>query len=162
MSIAATIVRLEGAGKLRRYEPRLRRPLRRRLYLAGAAMRDFDSRSSAVNTLVGKGFVEGALTRWVSGGRIYGDQNRGLFLDKLSSPPPEVWEIRVTEPVVQARLFARFAEPDTLILTGFHTRGHLGKKGSQNWIEAMQACKECWDELFPGMHPLQDLVFTPM
>ena len=39
----------------------------------------------------------------------------------------EIWEVRVTEPDVQARLFGRFAEPDTLILASF-IRGHTSGK----------------------------------
>jgi hypothetical protein len=117
------------------------------------AMKDFDAPSSAVNMLVGKGFVEAALTRWVSGGLIHGDGKRGRFLDKLSPPPPDIWEIRITEPVVQARLFCRFAEPDTLILTNLHTRGHLGSKGSEGWLKAMATCTQCWDDIFPGEKP---------
>jgi hypothetical protein len=153
MSMAAYIAKLEGAGKLRRYVPKGRHPPRRRLYLASAAMQDFDSSSSAVNLLVGKGYVEAALTRWVSGNLIYGDHKRGRFLDKLTPPPPEVWEIRITEPVVQARLFCRFAEPDTLILTNLHTRGHLGDKGSQAWTAALAACVQSWDDIFEGANP---------
>jgi hypothetical protein len=99
---------------------------KRRLYLTSSAMRDFDDPTSAVNMLDGNGFVAAAMTRWVSGGRVYGNKRRGLFLDRLSGPPPEIWEIRITEPIVQARLFGRFAEPDTLILTKFHTKAVPG------------------------------------
>jgi hypothetical protein len=62
-------------------------------------MNDFDDPNSAVNLLVGKGFVAGAMTRWVSGGWVYGNNRRGLFLDRLQAPPSEIWEIRATEPV---------------------------------------------------------------
>jgi hypothetical protein len=114
-------------------------------------MKDFDDPQSAVNSLVGKGFVAAAMTRWVSGGRVYGDHRRGRFLDRLAAPPPEVWEIRVTEPTVQARLFGRFAEPDTLILTKFHTRSYLGKRGSAAWNAAMTTCVQTWDATFLGI-----------
>jgi hypothetical protein len=53
----------------------------------------------------------------------------------------------------QARLFGRFAEQDTLILTAFHTRGHLGKKASRAWHDAMTACVASWERLFPGVPP---------
>jgi hypothetical protein len=151
--MAAYIAKLDGSGKLRRYEPKIRHPLRRRLYMTSSAMKDFDAASSAVNMLVGKGYVEAALTRWVAGNRVYGDHKRGRFLDKLKPPPPDVWEIRVTEPTVQARLFCRFAEPDTLILTNFHTRAHLGNAGSQTWKAAMAACVQSWDDIFAGASP---------
>jgi hypothetical protein len=153
MSIKAQIAALEAAGMLRRYVPKGRHPPRRRLYLAGMAMKDFDDSSSVVNLLVGKGFIEASLTRWASGGLIWGDKKRGRFLDRLCPPPPEIWEIRVTEPVVQARLFGRFAEPDTLILTGFHTRSHLRDKGSQTWKDAMTNCANAWEGLFSTLPP---------
>ena len=152
MSISTHIVTLEAADKLRRYVPRIRRAPRRRLYMASKAMKDLDNPSSAVNLLVGKGFIESALTRWVSGELVYG-KTRGRFLDRLKPPPPEIWEIRVTEPVVQARLLGRFAEPDTLILINFHTRSHLGKRGSAGWLTAMSDCVKVWDELFPDNPP---------
>lgn len=116
-------------------------------------MKDFDDPASAVNLLVGKGYIAAAMTRWVSGGLVYGDQRRGRYLDRLSAPPPEVWEIRVTEPAVQAQLFGRFAEPDTLILTKFHTRSYLGKKSSAAWNGAMVTCVQTWEATLPGLPP---------
>lgn len=116
-------------------------------------MKDFDDPNSAVNLLVGKGYIAASLTRWVSGGLIYGDKRRGRYLDRLTAPPPEIWEIRVTEPATQARLFGRFAEADTLILTKFHTRSYLGKKGSAAWNAAMVACVQEWEAIFPGIDP---------
>ncbi len=132
------------------FRPTSRHPARRRLYLAGQAIEDFNDRGSAVNTLVGAGAIEAAMARWVLGGRIYGNGRRGLFLTRLKPPPPEIWEIRVTEHTPQARLFGRFAEPDTLIPTNLHTRGHLGKATSQAWAFAMASCARSWDRLFPN------------
>ena len=111
-------------------------------------MKDYADPSSAVNMLVHRGFVEAALTRWTSGGRIFGNKRRGLFLDRLCPPPSDIWEIRVTEPAVQARLFGRFAAPNTLVLTKFYTRQMLGKKGSENWQNAMNECETTWNNLF--------------
>jgi hypothetical protein len=156
MSIAGQI-RTLGPGKLRPFVPRSRHKPRRRLFLSEQAQKDFDDPHSAVNILVGKGFIEASMTRWVLGERIYGTSKRGTFLDRLSSPPPEVWEIRVTEPSSQARLFGRFAEQDTLILTRFHTRSFLGDKGSQAWKNAMAECVAIWDTLFPGLAPYSGL-----
>lgn len=153
MSIGVQIAALEQMGSLRRYVHRSRHPPRRRLYLGASALRDFDDLSSAVNMLAGKGYIEAALTRWVSGGLIYGDVKKARFLARLSSPPSEIWEIRVTEPVTQARLFGRFAEPDTLILTNFHTRSYLGARGSSGWRTAMTTCIQSWNELFPNHGP---------
>ena len=148
MSISSNVLALEADGKLTRHEPRKGLTSRRRLFLAAPAMKDFTDTSSAVNMLVGRGFVEASLTRWTAGGRVFGNKRRGLFLDRLSPPPPEIWEIRVTEPVVQARLFGRFVGPNTLILTKFYTRQLLGKKGAVSWQNAMAECEETWDGLF--------------
>jgi hypothetical protein len=150
MSIQPEIIKLEASGLLVRYMPRNSRVPRRRLFLAPGAQKDLVDPSSATNSLVGKGFIVAALEKWVLGEKIYG-KNRGEFLDRLDPPPPDIWEIRVTPPAVQARLFGRFAAPDTLILTKFHTRSMLGNRGSQGWRLAMKACHDCWNDLFPSI-----------
>ena len=153
MSIQDTIETLEAYGKLKSYVPRTRQPPRRRLYLAEPALKALNDPRSAVNILVGRGYIEAALTRWVSGGLVYGNKKRGLFLDRLDPPPLEVWEIRVHEPVVQARLLGRLPEPDTLVLANFYTRQMLGDKGSENWKYALRHCDELCTKLL-GKHPL--------
>jgi hypothetical protein len=153
ISLVDQLAVLEAGGKVIPFRPVSRNPARRRLYLAEQAIRDFNDRGSAVNMLVGAGAIEAAMTRWVLGGLVYGNGKRGLFLDRLDPPPAEVWEIRVIEHNPQARLFGRFAEQDTLVLTAFHTRGHLGKKFSLAWLDAMTVCVASWERLFPGMPP---------
>jgi hypothetical protein len=123
------------------------------LYLAPPALVDLNNPNSATNILSGRGFIEAALTRWTTGDRIYGDNRRGQFLFRLEPPPPEIWEIRVTEPVVQSRLLGRFAEPDTLIIAKFYTRALLGNKGSREWAAGMTACERIWNDLFGGCAP---------
>jgi hypothetical protein len=151
--IRLQIATLVKAGKLTRYEPRGRRPARRRLYLTEVAVKDLIG-PSAVTILVGRGGVERALARWTLGDRVFGDETgRHAFLKRLCPPPAEIWEMRVMETRPYARLFGRFAEPDTLILTNFHTRGHLGDKGSRAWGEAMGFCKATWDGLFGMREP---------
>lgn len=147
----AYIATLEAAGKLRRFVPRSRQAPKRRLYLADLATREFDDPSSATNVLVGKGFIESSMTRWVLGERVYGDARKGRFLTRLRAPPPEIWEIRVTEPVTQARLLGRFAEPNTLVLIKLHTRRYLGKSGSDAWSGAMAECHDWWSNAFPAV-----------
>jgi hypothetical protein len=120
--------------------------------LSPSALNDLNNPQSATNLLSGQGYVEAALARWASGGRVYGDK-RGRFLFRLDPPPPEIWEIRVTEPVVQCRLLGRFAEPDTLVLAKFYTRGLLGDKGSQQWLVGMTTCVNEWNGLFGTMQP---------
>lgn len=45
------------------YRPLSRYPARRRLYLAGQAIRDFNDRGPAVNLLIGAGAIEAAMSR---------------------------------------------------------------------------------------------------
>lgn len=153
MSIQATIATLEATGKLARYEPKSRHPPKRRLYLSATAAKDLYDRNSAVNLSIGRGDIEAAMTQWTLGGRVYGDRKKCRFLCRLKAPPPEIWEMRVTAPIVRWRLFGRFAEPDTLILTKFHTRQMLGRKGSPVWKAAMLACTAEWDQLFGSVLP---------
>src|SRR5580704_15779145 len=146
MSIQSVLKSLQDAAILFPYLPRNPRTLaRRRLFLTAKAERDRVDDQSATNILCGKGYIHAALDRWVLGDRVFGNPRKGEYLADLCPPPPEVWEIRVREPRPQARLFGRFAEADTLILTGFHTRPHLGDKGSQAWISAMEDCVRQWE-----------------
>lgn len=149
MSIADDIYRLECDGKIHRIEVRTRHVLKRRLYLTKKTKKDHDNNHSPVNMLTGRGFVEAAFSRWVTGGLIYAaeDGRKAKFLKELDPPPPDIWEIRLTEPLVQARLLGAFPEPNTLILTGLHTRPFLGKRGSANWIAAIQECEDTWSDL---------------
>src|SRR5262249_46391678 len=112
---------------------------------------------SSLSLMGNRGDVLGALTRWVLGDNVYSDFVRGKlkcgFLCRLSPPPAEVWSIRVTIPIVQWRLFCRFAEPDTLIITGCRSRTLLGKRGSHQWSAAIGDCEAQWEKLFPGNAP---------
>jgi hypothetical protein len=152
MSTRAALKSLQDAAILFPYLPRNpQAPARRRLFLTAKAEQDRANDQSATNILCGKGYVHAALDRWVLGDRIFGNRRKGEFLADLFPPPPEIWEIRVREPRVQARLFGRFPEADTLILTGFHTRPYLGDKGSQGWISAMEDCVRQWEAFRPGL-----------
>lgn len=154
MSIIAQITLLEKSGKLARFVPRTRWPPKRRLFLTQRAEKELTSPHSAVNLLKLGGYVRAAMTRWASGGKVHAsDRGKPGFLKRLCSPPPEIWEVRVTDPDVQVRLFGRFAEPDTLILTHFHTRNLLGKKKSRAWKHAMKDCEAEWATLFPNHSP---------
>jgi hypothetical protein len=159
MSIAPLIAALYAAGKLRKCPLRSRLPAKRRLFLTESAVKDLEDPNSATNILAVRGFIESAMARWVLGERIYADERgRPRFLKRLDAPPPEVWEIRVIEPRVQARLFGRFAEPDTLILNRFYSRGVLRdrkKSAAQDseWRTAMVECESIWKTLFPGVSP---------
>lgn len=161
MSMAKTISGLVAEQRLFPYRGRQSGPTRRRLYLTEQALRDFEDRGSAVNLLCGRGAIEAAMTRWVSGGLVYGVEEDGEFVSggfikRLDPPPKEIWEMRVTEPEIQARLFGRFAEPNAFVLTRFHARTSLGRKRSRAWKTAMNECEEAWRALF-GTDPFHGL-----
>jgi hypothetical protein len=157
MSIAATIAALEAQGVLVRYVPQ--RTLRfsaRRLYLSQRMTQKLGDPNNGVIRLVGKGEIEAALTLWAAGEHIY-DNGRAKagpgFLRRLLGPPPEIWEIRVTNPTPQARIFGRFAEPDTFVATDMCTRQVLGRKGSRAWASVMLQCANDWGQILPNHAP---------
>jgi hypothetical protein len=151
-SVSAEIAALEVTGRLTRFVARSRHPSRRRLFYGEKVKVALENPKSAISTLVGSGIVEAAFARWTLGDRIHGGVDGGHFLKRLKPPPPEIWEIRITEPIVQARVFGRFAEQDTFIATDIRTRGMLGKMGSKNWKSACAQCVSDWQALFPN-HP---------
>jgi hypothetical protein len=137
---------------------RTRRKPRRRLFLTVEALQDLIDPNSAVNLLASdrkctRGCIEADLDLWVLGNRVYLN-DRARFLCRLWPPPPEIWEVRVTEPHPQVRLFGRFLEPDTLILTKFPLRHQLGDRGSRVWTTAMRDCERKWATLFPTIPAL--------
>jgi hypothetical protein len=140
---------LETERKIVRFIPKTRGPSERRLYLTALAEAQRTNPNSATNLLAGRGFIDSSITRWASGGRIFADdRGKPRFLKELDPPPPDMWEIRVTEPVVQARLIGAFAEPDTLILLKFSTRGLLRDKDSQEWKNALSEAESGWTGCF--------------
>ncbi len=144
MSINDLIATKVHEDKLVPFLP-LRGVSKRRAFLSSKVINEIDIPSSAVNALGASGFVKAALTRWVLGEQIY----KG-YLKKLGEPPTGIWEIRVTQPTAQFRVFLRFAEKDTIIVSGIYSRGRLGKRGSNEWSAAMNECASFWSELFEG------------
>ncbi|MBX9825159.1 MAG: hypothetical protein K2Y27_09200 [Xanthobacteraceae bacterium] len=149
MSIRDLIIAHEGTALWRFEPPKV--PIKRRLYLTGNGRKHLTDPNSATNVLKLRGHIQNALVHWVSGGRVRGDElGKARFLKRLCPPPPEIWEVRVTDPTPQVRLLGRVVEPDTLILDRFHTRGYLGDKGDPGWKEAMEGCHSTFEKLFPG------------
>ena len=154
MSIRPYIAKLVKAKVLHAYVPPSQHRARRCLFLTDEAMKDLTSSSGLISLLALRGLVEAELKRWVHNGRVWVDlQGKPRFLKPLDPPPPEIWELRFTDPRVQIRLFGRFAEPNTIVGTKFHTRQMLGRKGSRDWRRAMTSCEGRWNELFPDMPP---------
>jgi hypothetical protein len=158
MSITQALQALQQSRELTPWKsPRSRRTARRRLYLTMEALRDLQDPASAINLLAWnkgrtRGLIEAALDRWVLGDLVYLNKKR-RYMCRLDPPPPEIWEVRVTEPQPQVRLFGRFIEPDTFIITKFRSRTELGDKGSRAWESAMRDCARRWTQLFPTISP---------
>jgi hypothetical protein len=153
MSIKQRIIELEKAGELVRFDPPDVRPAKRRLFLARESAEQFRDKNSAISLLKLRGWIKAAMVRWVRGDLVY----RG-FLKPLEKAPPKVFEVRVTEPDVQVRLFCFFAYEDTLIGTKFYTRPLLGdRKKKENkkdqWDDAKAEAYVIWNRLFPGIAP---------
>ena len=160
MSIAPIVLELERQGALTRYVPlRTTRPCRRRLFLGPRTVEKVGYLHSAVNLLLGRGAIESAMMTWALGEHIYDDGDGGPgFLKRLEPPPPEIWEFRITYPGPQARIFGRFAEPDTFVATDMHSRDYLKRKGSVPWHQACRQCAADWMSLFPNHAPFQGTV----
>jgi hypothetical protein len=158
ISIEAHLTECEATGKLTRFVPRSRKKSQRRLYFSQVFEKKINDPTSAVNILIGRGKIEAALVRWTLGERVYADEKRKpRFLKRLEAPPPEVWEIRITEPNAQARIFGRFVTADSFIVTDIHTRQMLGKKGSPSWISACQNCVNEWVNIFSTAVPFSGI-----
>jgi hypothetical protein len=113
------------------------------------------SPNSAVSLLKLRGFVESAFTRWTKGELVYADsKGQARFLKRLAPPPPEIWEIRITDPDIQVRALCRFPEPDTLVVTRIATRNLFGKRESRirEWQSAMNECERTWNDLGLPLH----------
>ena len=143
MTIETLIKAAELDGRLIRFVPRTRNPPQRRAFCSFRMIDEIRNPNSALNVLQGAGHVTAAITRWVAGDVIY----KG-FVKRLKPPPPDVWEIRVTWPSPQWRIFGCFAAQDTLVLSHYRSRGALGQFGSREWSAAMSECAAHWAGLF--------------
>lgn len=153
MSRTNLLAALEATGDITRYTPDGNRTCLRCLFLTRAAVNQYNDDRSAVNLLGCRAYIKAALDRWVLGHRIYGDKKKGRSLRPLHPPPDHIWELRVTEPVVQARLFGLFFTPNTLILTHFHSRRFLDENGGANWEVSMRQSEGAWKNIFPTERP---------
>jgi len=155
MSIRLSLSALEAKGDLTRYVPtRTLKRAKRRLFMTRHVVDRLFNPNSPVNLLRARGDIEAALTLWTVGDRVYNDaRGRPAFLKRLKAPPPEVWEIRVTNPSPQWRIFGRFAEQDTFVATDVRTRGPLRDGDSRAWVNACNQCVADWASILPMFPP---------
>jgi len=160
MSIVVLLAQHESDERVLRYVPDGKRKARRRLFLTAEAVQEYSNNSSAVNLLVGRGQIKSAFDKWTLGGRIHGDYRngkivKGRFICPLHPPPNDIWEIRVTEPVNQARLLGLFVETDTFLLTHLYTRRVLDE--GEGWSNSMKRSEDAWKALFPNNLPFKGI-----
>jgi hypothetical protein len=154
---ASLVGELENAKKIVRYKPDGNRKAQRCLFLTSDAVKEYNNDQSAAILLAKRGPIKNALDHWTLGKRIWGHESRGKFsegrfLKPLHPPPHHIWEIKVTEPIIQIRLFVMFIERDMLLLTSLHARGFLDE--NDNWKKVMEASAKSWASLFPNNNPL--------
>ena len=157
MSIHEMLQQLEGEGKLVRFLPPDGVAEKRQLFLTSGLYQEFSDRRSSFNFFGQMPAARIAFGRWVTGNLVtvrLGLGNTGAELARLEPPPEEIWEFRITEPVPQLRVFARFAAPDILVATAAVNRDRLGRafsrsqKQNKAWTEAMYGCISEWTRLF--------------
>lgn len=64
-----------------------------------------------------------------------------------------VWEFRDVYPRPSLRILGAFMEKDVFVALAPYERSELGKKGSQEWSDALQNFKAQWEQLFDGHMP---------
>ncbi|RWC61515.1 hypothetical protein [Mesorhizobium sp.] len=157
MSIRIHLNGLVSKGSLHSFM--VHHPLRpmRALYFTPAVFKELNDPASTVNYHGVRADCLRVMERWVSGGSIamsMSGSGKGAVLARLDPPPPDAWELRITEPNVQFRLFCQFVEKDVLVATHMRPRGTLlgkkmrsGKTRSSAWTGAMWDCKKACQSL---------------
>jgi hypothetical protein len=84
----------------------------------------------------------------------------GAVLARLDAPPPDVWELRVTDPSPQFRILGQFVEKDVFVATAIHNRSILRSRNrsnrarSQGWKDAMHECAASFRGMFGAIRPV--------
>lgn len=163
MSIEATLSELEIAGDLVRFTPRKGLASKRGLFMTVPLDTALSHPNSTVAHYKARKHILRLFERWVTGELMTISMNgggTGAFIAQLDPPPPDIWELRVTEPRPQFRVFCRFIAKDLIVATCVRTRDELGprsvrsKKRSKAWTDAMYDCKTQWDKILPGTTPI--------
>lgn len=164
MSIFMRLKELEDAGKVFRVDAPHGFSAKRGLYITEPLKKLLDNPTSSVGFHGGRPHIARIFERWVKGETMtirLGGHNPAAFIAQLDPPPPDVWELRVTEPIVQFRIFCRFVAQDVILATAVRSRNELGKRKTksgqraQAWKEAMGDCEKQWNDCFPNhtVHP---------
>jgi len=148
MSIRQQLKALEGLDPPRLWRfPSVGGNAKRRLFLGGQALTEYNDLNSASNFAVGRGVMVAQFTRWTRGDLVWRIGKRGGFLDSLHPPPEEVFELKIIGPTYHVRGIGVFAEANTLVVLRLHTRAYLDGK----WEQEMLGALSDWDNLLPGI-----------
>jgi hypothetical protein len=104
------------------------------------------------------GTLNNYLAHFIQGGElIVSADPRELVcqLKRLEPPPPEIWEMRVSEPSPGIRVFGRFAHKDIFIALLWEDRILLGPFGSRRWKYFASKCEQDWHKYFPRHNPVE-------
>lgn len=162
MSMREKLMELEKEGRVHRFPSPKGFNAKRALFMSEELVKAINGANTAVGFYKCKPEVIRLFERWVKGDLIKIRMNghgKGAFIALLDDPPPDVWELRVTEPKPQFRVFCRFVCEDMIVATSIRTRDELGPrqtktgKKSQAWASAMRDCVSMWSGLFPAHEP---------
>jgi hypothetical protein len=64
-----------------------------------------------------------------------------------------IWEFRDVKPKPSLRILGGFMQKDVFVALAPYERSELGKKGSQEWSNALQDFKSQWERLFADCKP---------
>lgn len=163
MSIEDQLVAREEDGKIHAFKPPKGFKAKRALYISSSVLKEITGANTNVAFHKCKMDIERVFDSWVKGDEFRVSETgsgKGATLAKLDPPPEGVWELRITEPKTQFRVFCQFAKKDVLVATAIENRNILGDKYTANgkfakeWQRVMHGSKNAWDGLFPGCAPV--------
>ncbi len=162
MSIEDQLVARESDGSIHAFKPPKGFNAKRALYITAPVLREITGKNTNVDFHKCKMDIERVFDSWVKGDEFRvsaGGPGKGAVLAKLDPPPDGVWELRITEPKTQFRVFCQFAKKDVLVATAIENRNVLGNKYTASgkfaaeWQRVMHSSINTWNRLFPGLAP---------
>lgn len=136
----------------------------RQLYLTAALYDELQNEQSAIAFFGQRSAVSAFFTRWLNGSRLslrIEERTGRNEMARLEPPPEEIWEMRITEPRPQLRIFGRFVDRNVFVAMFAVNRDRLGNafstpgRKSQSWLGAMYDCETLWNGIFGGAEPFR-------
>lgn len=162
MSIENRLIELKNEEELVAFKAPKGFKSKRALFISKSVMNEILKANSNVGFHNCRPHIEAVFDNWVKGVEVavsLGGSGKGALLARLDPPPPNIWELRVTDPSPQFRVFCMFAAKDILVATQIENRNVLGSKQTKTgkksaaWTKIMQDCNNEWVRLFPNNIP---------